>query len=269
MAVIIHSVIKLDGLPLGVGSPPSVGAGPEEFQRPVRVRPSGPVSTTKPMKQSLPVLGAHGLRSGIVALALLASGAQVVLADAIPYPTPGTPNGTIYTFTAVNTGPITAYFAGSTASYHNELGLLVNGVSSGIYGLENHSSAIGQSLVLGNVTAGDVLTFVLKNNTLGAMAYSDPSMNAGYDLDGSKGHNHVYATPYTATSPLFTGIPVGTFVSFEDQRFPNSDFNYNDEDFVFTNVRARQNSVPDAASSLGLLSMSLTGLGLVSRRLRK
>src|SRR5579885_2169840 len=133
----------------------------------------------------------------------LAGAVPLARADAIPYPTPGVVNPVTYTFTAASSGDIVAYFAGSTAAYDNELGLLVNGVSTGIIGLDNHSSSIGQSLDLGSVHAGDVLTFVLINNTLGMQAYSDPSMNVGYDSSSYTGsHNHVYSTAYTGTSPV-------------------------------------------------------------------
>jgi hypothetical protein len=215
----------------------------------------------------LGTLGQRAFGVSVAVLALMAGPAQVAFADAIPYPSSGTPNPITYTFTATASGDITAYFAGSTASYDNELGMLVNGVSTGIIGLDNHSSALGQSLVLGSVNAGDVLTFVLINHTLADKAYSDPSLNVPYDTDGSDGHNHVYSTPYTATSPIIDSIPVGTFVSFEDLRFPNSDFNYNDEDFVFTDVSVARSSVPDSGSTLTLLSTGLAGLGLLRRRL--
>ena len=201
-----------------------------------------------------------------IAALILAGKAHTARADAIPYPTPGTLNPVTYTFTAVSDGNITAYFAGSTAAFDNELGLLVNGVSTGIIGLDNHSSAIGDSLNLGSVHAGDTLTFVLIDNTLGKNAYSDPSLNAGYDLPGYAGsHNHVYSTPYTATSPILGSIPPGTFVSFEDLPFPSSDFNYNDEDFVFTNVRL-DTSVPEVSSSATLLGMGIIALVFFRRR---
>jgi hypothetical protein len=202
---------------------------------------------------------------------LLAGGAaQLIAADAIPYPNSGILNPVTYTFTAASDGNITAYFAGSTASYDNELGLLVNGVSTGVVGLDNHSTPLGTSLTLGGVHAGDNLTFVLVNNTLGMNAFSDPSMNVGYDQPSYTGsHNHVYSTPYTATGPIIDSIPSGTFVSFEDLRFPNSDFNYNDEDFVFTNVRLTTpgGGVPDSASTASLLAIGLAGICLLRRRL--
>ncbi len=72
----------------------------------------------------------------------------------------------------------------------------------------------------------------------------------------------MYSTPYTATGPVFAGIPVGTFVSFEDLPFNSSDLNYNDEDFVFTNVAVT--AVPEPTSLLLLGA----GLFLGARRLR-
>ena len=204
----------------------------------------------------------------VVALAVIAGADRLHGADAIPYPNVGTLNPVTYTFTAATDGNITAYFAGSTASYDNELGLLVNGVSTGVIGLDNHSTALGVSLDLGSVHAGDVLTFVLQNNTLGKDAYSDPSLNVSYDSPTYTGsHNHVYSTPYTATSPIIDSIPAGTFVSFEDLPFPGSDFNYNDEDFVFLNVGVITRNVPDSASTAALLGLGLGGLSLLRRRL--
>jgi hypothetical protein len=213
------------------------------------------------------------ISGGIAALALLAGVGQATAGDAIPYPSVGTPNPIGYVFTATTTGDIIAYFAGSGASYDNELGLLVNGVSTGVIGLDDHTSAVGQSLDLGHVTAGQTLVFVLQNNTLGADAYSDSSLNVGYDTAGETlGHNHVYSTAYTATSPIIGTpgvIPPGTFVAFEDLPFPNSDFNYNDEDFVFTDVSTSTRTILDAASTLAMFSMGLTGIGMMRRRLSR
>lgn len=164
-------------------------------------------------------------------------------AGPIPYPNAGTPNPLTYTFTAANTGDVVAYFWGSTAGYTSTLSLLVNGVDTGISGLNNHASAYGQALNFGNVNAGDSLVFRLNVLTTGAAWYSSAALN-------SDGINHVYSTSFAGDSI----IPAGTFVSFEDL-LNGGDFNYNDEDFVFTNVSSH---VPEP------LSGALAGLGLVA-----
>jgi hypothetical protein len=218
------------------------------------------------MKPRLAGVGASKAIIGAsLSLLLYASGAR---ADAIPYPNSGTPNTASYAFTAAATGEIIAHFAGSTADFDNQLGLLVNGVDTGVVGLDNHTSMIGQSLDLGHANAGDALTFVLHNLTQGKLAFSDPTLNVSYDIDGSVGHQHVYSTTYTATSPIFDSIPVGTFVSWEDLPFPASDFNYNDLDFVFTNVSV---NVPGPIVGAGLpgLILACGALLALARRRRQ
>ena len=191
-------------------------------------------------------------------------------ADAIPYPNPGTINSATYTFTAATSGDVIAYFAGGrNAGYDNKVGLLINGVDHGIYGLDNHHSNIGDQFDFGPANAGDVLTFVLQSNDGSSIntIYSDPSLNLAYD--GSAGHQHVYATPYSATSPIpagFDSIPAGLFVAFEDQRFPSSDFNYNDEDFVVPNVNV---SVPGPVVGAGLPGLMMAGSGFIALMRRR
>ena len=164
------------------------------------------------------------------------------------------------------TGDIIAYFAGSTALFDNQLGLLVDGVGTGKVGLDNHASSLGQSFNLGHANAGQTLTFVLHNLTLNRLAYSDPTMNGSYDFNGSVGHQHVYSTAYTQTSPIIDpSIPAGTYVSFEDLLFPSSDFDYNDLDFVFTNVGVQQQTLatPAPIAGAGLPGLILVGGGLL------
>lgn len=201
-----------------------------------------------------------------VMAATLAAGAATLAHadDVIPYANAGTYNTATYSFTAATTGDVIAYFVGGAgAGYENEMGLLVNGVQTAAgFGLNNHTSFVGQSFNLGAVNAGDTLTLVMRNLTLGAQVYSDPTLNAAYDGVGATGHNHIYSTAYTATSPLFSGVPVGIYVGFEDLPFPGADYNYDDESFVFTNVAV---AVPEP-QTYALLLAGLGVAGVMTRR---
>ena len=125
------------------------------------------------------------------------------------------------------------------------------------------TASLGDALNFGAAVLGDTLTFVLKNITLGMSAYSDPSLNGGYDSVGQNLHNHIYSTDYTGTGPVFPGVPVGTYVAFEDLPFPGADFNYDDESFVFSNVKGT--SVPEPAALL----LFGAGLSILAMRIRR
>jgi hypothetical protein len=140
----------------------------------------------------------------------------------------------------------------------------VNGVSTGIFGLDNHSSSIGQSINFGSVKAGDKLVFVLRVLGSSQQLYSDASMNGGYDFGASKlnGANHIFSTFYDGTNPALSGVPSGTSIQFEDLKFGHSDYDYNDETFVFTNVSAAvggQPTPPGTPGSPGPTSPGPTG----------
>jgi hypothetical protein len=198
----------------------------------------------------------------LVALGLLAV-PTTVLAGPIPYLNVGTLNPATYTFTATATGDIVAYFFGSSADYGSDIGLIVDNLSQGIYGLENHFSSYGQHLVLsGNVHAGDLLEFQLRVNTSGG----NPASAVTYSLYSTPSRNddrlqHVYSTSWEGDSV----IPAGTYIGFEDiSPATAGDLDYNDHQFVFTNVGV---GVPDGGSTLALLGAALAGIGLIRRKL--
>lgn len=192
-------------------------------------------------------------RAAILALALAAAG--VAHAGPIPYPDKGKENPVLYSFSAAADGDITAYFLSKgSAWYTNVLTMLVNGVASGVRGLNNQTAALGASLVLGSVHAGDSIVFEMINLNPGTVGpwYSDKSMN-------SDGLNHVYSTNFLGNNLA----PAGTYVAFEDQRM-GGDFNYNDLAFVFTNI-STTTSVPEPGS-LALVGVALAAAGVAGRK---
>lgn len=189
-------------------------------------------------------------RISIALLALCASLSMSVQAGPIPYPDVGTP-APANSFVAAADGDITAYFFATSALYRSQIGVLINGVSTGIFGLWNYSSTYGDSVVLApNVSAGDEVVFELWVSSTGTSWYSVPSLNI--DLK-----NHTYATDFGGAG----AVPAGTYVSFED--LPSlGDLDFNDHQFVVTNVKV----VPEPAG-LVLLGIGLLALGYSRKRM--
>jgi len=173
-----------------------------------------------------------------------------VKASPIPYANIGT-EAPVNSFVATSTGDIKAYFFSSDAGYSSVIGLLVNNLTTGVTGLPNHASLYGDVIDLGHANAGDVLVFELIVGDGSLRWYSDPTLN-------SDKRNHVYSTGFAGDS----AIPAGTYVAFEDL-YGLGDVDYNDHQFVFTNV---SNRVPDSSSTLFLSGLALASLALIRRR---
>jgi hypothetical protein len=101
---------------------------------------------------------------------------------------------------------------------------------------------------------GDTLTF-FDAVTGGPTWSSDPALN----IDNA---NHVYSTA-AAAGQAFAGSPAGTFVGFEDIASSHTDFDYNDNTFVF-NVSA----VPEP-STWAMMILGFFGIGFMAYRKRK
>ncbi len=134
---------------------------------------------------------------------------------------------------------------------------MVNGVitpESSIGLLNNHTSNLGDFVILGYASAGDVLTFQLNVSNTGKTWYSDESLN----VDGV---NHTYSTAFSGDATH--SIPGGTYVGFEDL-YGGGDLDYDDESFVFTNI-SHISPIPEPETH----AMLLVGLGLVAFTVRR
>ena len=188
-----------------------------------------------------------------ILLAILAGFAMTegAMADAIPYPSPGTPSYTTYNFTAGFTGTETLYIqALGTADFADNLYVIVGGGTPIATGL-NPTSPVGTQFSFA-VTAGESIVFELANAN-GQTYYS----NALATIDGV---SHVYSTPFSGGG----GIPAGTYVGFEDNvwNLPGenlSDFKYQDLQFVFAEA------VPEASTWV-MLVLGFAGLGFMGYR---
>jgi hypothetical protein len=148
---------------------------------------------------------------------------------------------------------VTIYFRGSEAGFDSRLWLDLEPALGPFF--PNHSTAPGTSISLGVVPLNTPLVFHLEVIT---EPYDWRMGPAGSNSDGQV---HARITPWAA-DPL---IPANGFlVGWED--WPGeSDFDYNDHEFVAAGVSDTPTPTPEPATFL-MLGAALVGLGLVRFR---
>lgn len=181
-------------------------------------------------------------------------------ASSIPYADVGQVNQQSYSLAATETGSINVWFAGmGTATHENLLTAFVNGTWTGIVGLDNQTSALGQYLNLGHVSAGDTIVFKLIDLFSGANWFTDNAQNEDRV-------NHAYMTTFAGGLVGSSPVPAGIYLAFEDVIASVSDLNYQDLQFYMSTGPI--GAVPEP-STWAMMILGFAGVGFMTYRRRR
>ena len=213
---------------------------------------SAPAST-----RASAVFGRAILVAASLLLSVVLSAVTAIADDCIPYCNVGNIAPT-NVFNATSTRQVTGYFVGKgpagDTDYVRMLDLTSN--TTGDWVFNNQTSQVGGMTDFGMANAGDVLVFEIWNETENLIFASQPSLSEDQQ-------NHAYAMHFSGGILNGYDFPAGTYIGMEDWPEGQSDWNYQDDQFIATNVTI----VPEPGSLLALGSGILSLMGLARRRL--
>jgi hypothetical protein len=207
------------------------------------------------------------MRLSLLAVAsILAAGTTALHAASFtPYGSVGSPitTSTNVDFTGATGTGINAYFFSVSASDTDTISIF--DATRGVFlsptnAFNNQSSSTPGTMVTFTSSLlqnGDTLVFDLFNTSFSGDTFSS---NIATSPDGD---SHAYVTPFSGPIGSF-GVINGTYVGMEDLPKGQSDFDYNDDTYVFTNVVVAA-PTPEP-STFALLGTGLIGAAGAVRR---
>jgi hypothetical protein len=174
-------------------------------------------------------------QTAVLALSTVILFPITLFAGPIPYPNIGhiAPTTTI---TATETGDIIGYFVQASAANSDTVRMVdvTTGTTSAWF-FPNQTTAVGTSADFGFVSYGDTLVFEIDDLGINQVFASNPA-------DSADGVNHGYVTNFSGGTLYGQALPNGIYVGMEDLNASNSDFDYNDDTFLFTNDASKGSS---------------------------